>query len=165
MHEFITVPEAVDILRITEASVRRAIQRGEIIGGKLGGRYIASKQSVEAYKPREYRSGASEEMGDLRLRIEQIKNNLGLEYADSNPRVQKLLISSRLGNHNEPDGNYFQILLKPGEWDITEGFPKCKFCVEDYDTFTDDVIEQQIKNWVQEVQQGGFLKDRTTLDR
>ena len=59
MHEFITIAEAVAILNITEASVRRAVQRGDIIGGKVDGRYIVSKQSVESYKPNTYPKNAS----------------------------------------------------------------------------------------------------------
>lgn len=54
MHDFITVPEAARMLGITEVAVRDAIQRDEIIGGKVGGRYIVSRQSAECFRPREY---------------------------------------------------------------------------------------------------------------
>ncbi len=37
MHTFITVPEAADLLRITVHAIRDAMQRRDIIGGKLGG--------------------------------------------------------------------------------------------------------------------------------
>ena len=54
MQEFITVPEAAKLLGITDDAIRQAIQRDDILGGKVGGRYYVLKASVEAYKPREY---------------------------------------------------------------------------------------------------------------
>ena len=60
MHDFVTIPEAARMLGITEVSVRDAVKRDEIIGGKIGGRYIVSRQSVVAYRPREYKSRRAE---------------------------------------------------------------------------------------------------------
>ena len=60
MHDFITAPEAARILGVTEVAVRDAVRRDEIIGGKIGGRYYVSRQSVEGYRPREYKGRRAE---------------------------------------------------------------------------------------------------------
>jgi len=60
MHEFITTPEAARLLGVSEVAVRDAVRRDEIIGGKIGGRYYVSRQSVEGYRPRDYKGRRQE---------------------------------------------------------------------------------------------------------
>ena len=164
MLELMSVPEAAEFLGITEPAIRQAIQESRILGTKIKGRYYAVKEAVHNYKPREYRRVA-EEMESLRRRIEQIKNDLGSEFAEINFLMQKLLISSGVSKNHDPTGHCYRLGLKEGEWDISRGFPECTFRIEDYETYTDEVIEQHIQDWIQEVQQGGFLVECKALKR
>lgn len=61
MHTFITVPEAAELVGVTVHAIRSAVQRGDIVGGKLGGRYIVSRESAQAYQPREYTRNGDKE--------------------------------------------------------------------------------------------------------
>ncbi len=67
MYTFVTVPKAASLLGVTEDSVRDAIQRKAIIGGKIGGRYYIVKESLETYKPREYPRDGEKKEADEQL--------------------------------------------------------------------------------------------------
>lgn len=125
MHEFIGVAEAAERLGITQDSVRDAIQRGEIVGGKVGGRYVVSAQSVEEYTPRSYagrpggpsgraRSVAAPEMPEWLVLENKLARALqeaackmlaaGVNLASSREKEVGLFLACCLVDHVSSDG-------------------------------------------------------------
>ncbi len=83
--DYYTVQEAARILRTTERTIRRRLERGDIEGSRdsINGRWRASARSVHAAMPdrppRESQEPleASEEVADLRARVEDLQRQLG----------------------------------------------------------------------------------------
>ena len=80
-----TVQEAARILRTTERTVRRRLERGDLEGTRdpMTGRWRVAAHSVTAAmpqrppKPSQEPQEASQEAADLRLRVEDLQRQLG----------------------------------------------------------------------------------------
>jgi hypothetical protein len=83
--ESYTVHEAARILRTTERTVRRRLERGDLEGTRdpTTGRWMVAAHSVTAAMPdrppkaSQERREASQETADLRLRVEDLQRQLG----------------------------------------------------------------------------------------
>jgi excisionase family DNA binding protein len=83
--ETYTVQEAARILRTTERTVRRRLERGDLEGTRdpTTGRWRVAAHSVTAAMPdrppkaSQERREASQETADLRLRVEDLQRQLG----------------------------------------------------------------------------------------
>ncbi len=59
--EFITVKEAAELVGKSKAAIYYAIERGDLIGGKVNGTTIVLKSSLDAYTPNQYPVGWKKE--------------------------------------------------------------------------------------------------------
>jgi hypothetical protein len=83
--ETYTVQEAARILRTTERTVRRRLQRGDLEGSRdpISGRWKVAAHSVTAAMPERPPKASQEppeapqEAADLRLRVEELLRHLG----------------------------------------------------------------------------------------
>ena len=83
--DFYTVQEAARILRTTERTVRRRLEREDLVGTRdpTSGRWRVAAHSVTAAmperppKPSQEPPEASQEAADLRLRVEDLQRQLG----------------------------------------------------------------------------------------
>jgi hypothetical protein len=143
MHDFITVTDAARLVGISEVAVRDAVQKDEIIGGKVGGRYIVSKQSALAYKPRP----------NLRRHLPSYYENVVFQDRIKSALRRLAILRPALANCgiggpvNTAGVSYFQIGPIGHRVKIYDVSAPCRFALSEYWAISDDEIEGRIETW------------------
>lgn len=162
MHEFVTVSQAAALLGISEVAIREAIRQGDIIGGKVGGRYYALKDSVLAYQPRAYSrqyTQTYELIQGMRERLEEARQHLAERLCDIDVDAAYLLEQGGVTEDHDKGGGLTAFVMSPRHGTL-EGidyngyypdFPRCVFPLSDNEALNEEQIEERILDWAHKV--------------